>query len=535
MKPVFITIFIALFIRLSFGYLFPVTQDEAYYFIWSRALDLGYFDHPPMIAWLVSLGNLNPTNVFTFRFLGILTSLLVPIVFVSILKKTGIEDKKAIFSGLILTCFNLGGLVFGFLQTPDLPLIIFWSLAIHEAIVALKGNDKRWLSAGVFTGLGFLSKYTMVIVGLVFLYGLIKKKNALKSPWPYLGGLCFVLVITPHLLWNYHNDWVSIRFQLGRGFLSQYHVDTENANKLPHAVKAPPGSQEVKLADYFKDLIEPEKVKKPKSKLLQGFNRLTEFISGQLALWGAFLVAIGTSFWRRKRVSHAQPAYNWAPHTKAITQAAVFVPLIVFGIISPFQRIEANWPAAYMIAAAVILTHEIRFSKSQLYICGLINTVLVMLLVIHSNQPFLHKGISNDRVLKETHGYKLLSAKLKQLEAPIFADTYQNTSMLAFYDPKGAYMQWPGITRMSELIRREQLVHFNFNELKHEGRFYLVTNNFYPPKIESFSSKRLWKIFSCIDGELDIIEAHGMRQAIDHCPHYIQTWTLAEYDLTDAR
>lgn len=532
MKPIYVTLTIALIIRLAFGSLFPVTQDEAYYFIWSRALDFGYFDHPPFIAWLVSLGNLNPSNVLSFRALGIFASLLVPIIFISILKKTGVDQKRAIITGLCLTCFNLGALVFGFLQTPDLPLIVFWSLALHEAIAALSGHEKRWLSAGIFTGLGFLSKYTMVIIGLVFLYGLIKKKGALRSPWPYLGGLCFALVISPHLLWNHNNDWVSIRFQLGRGFLSQYHVDTENANKLPLAIDAAPTSQEVKLADYFKELLEPKETKKPKSNITRAIERFSEFFSGQLALWGAFLVVIISGFWRRKSRQLNEEKGNWAPHTKAITEAAFFVPLLIFGLISPFQKIEANWPAAYMIAAAVILTHKINIPKRQIYAASIVNTILVLFLVIHGKFPFVHQGISGDRVLRETHGYEALSKKLSQLDAPVFADTYQNTSMLAFYDPKGEYMQWPGITRMSELIRRKELVHFNFADLKRTGRFYLITNNFYPPQIKDFSSRRLWKIFSCIDGTLDIIEAYGSRPAIDHCPLNVQAWTLTEYALT---
>ena len=30
----------------------PIVQDETYYLEWSRTLDFGYFDHPPMVAWL---------------------------------------------------------------------------------------------------------------------------------------------------------------------------------------------------------------------------------------------------------------------------------------------------------------------------------------------------------------------------------------------------------------------------------------------------------------------------------------------------
>ncbi len=32
--------------------------DEAYYWYFSKQLDWGYFDHPPMVAAMIALGNL---------------------------------------------------------------------------------------------------------------------------------------------------------------------------------------------------------------------------------------------------------------------------------------------------------------------------------------------------------------------------------------------------------------------------------------------------------------------------------------------
>jgi 4-amino-4-deoxy-L-arabinose transferase-like glycosyltransferase len=33
-------------------------HDEAYYWVWSKHLDWGYFDHPPMIALLIKAGTI---------------------------------------------------------------------------------------------------------------------------------------------------------------------------------------------------------------------------------------------------------------------------------------------------------------------------------------------------------------------------------------------------------------------------------------------------------------------------------------------
>src|SRR5437764_13435890 len=36
----------------------PITFDEAYYWMWSKALAGGYYDHPPMVALVIRLGTM---------------------------------------------------------------------------------------------------------------------------------------------------------------------------------------------------------------------------------------------------------------------------------------------------------------------------------------------------------------------------------------------------------------------------------------------------------------------------------------------
>src|SRR5215212_2851137 len=48
---------VAAAIRLVFAALIPVLPDEAYYWVWSRHLAPGYFDHPYGVALLIRLGD----------------------------------------------------------------------------------------------------------------------------------------------------------------------------------------------------------------------------------------------------------------------------------------------------------------------------------------------------------------------------------------------------------------------------------------------------------------------------------------------
>ena len=65
-----------LVVRAVFAALLPLSADEAYYWLWSKHLAAGYFDHPPAIAWLIRAGTaLFGDTPFGVRFAGVLLSL----------------------------------------------------------------------------------------------------------------------------------------------------------------------------------------------------------------------------------------------------------------------------------------------------------------------------------------------------------------------------------------------------------------------------------------------------------------------------
>src|ERR1700738_2752623 len=50
-------------------------DDEAYYWVYSRFLDWGYFDHPPMIALMIRTGWAIFHNEFGVRLIAVLMNL----------------------------------------------------------------------------------------------------------------------------------------------------------------------------------------------------------------------------------------------------------------------------------------------------------------------------------------------------------------------------------------------------------------------------------------------------------------------------
>lgn len=532
-RTAFIVLFLALAMtRLVNAIWLPPAQDEAYYFLWSRFLDGGYFDHPPLVAFLSAAGNLLPGSAWLARLGTFILSLLsLPVLF-SFFKRLGLTDASRLSQALVLASCSAAAVIQGYITTPDIPMIFCWMLALHEAAAALDDNPKRWLSAGFFTGLGFMGKYTMLLIGPVFLLALLARPRHLKQIWPYLGGVVCVLAMLPHLLWLEKNDWITLRFQFGRGLQSIYTVSMASGSDLPLAIEPARDGAEAQLAAVFK--LPDDEVSKPQKPVPVWLKRLNNFggyIGSQIGLWGLLLVPLLPAFFRRKQ---RQKAIWRKPELKALAWAAALFPVGIFALLSPFQSIEANWPAMYLIGAAAVLAQSFHFSNRVLYGAAAGNLLITLLITLHNYHPFLSSKPHKDRLLKETHGYAELSAYLETLKGPVLMDTYQNSSQLAFYAPELKIQQWPGVARNSELIRRKAMNPWRWQDLQEAGGFYLISDNFIPQHIPGAAIQELTEVLDCFDGGLKTTVARIGMNYVRPCQKRVHRWSLAYYKITES-
>lgn len=216
----FALIALLLFLRAVMAAMLPLSADEAYYWLWSRHLAAGYFDHPPAIAWLIRAGTLllgdTPAGV---RMMGVLLSLPANwLVWRSarlLLKDEGQSALAALFFNLTLMIS-----VEMLAATPDMPSIVTSAAFLFFLCKAQRsGNGRWWLAAGAAAGLGLLSKYSALFLGLATLVWLVsdrRQRRWLATPWPWLGGLIALAVFSPNLVWQAQHQWETFRFQFGR-------------------------------------------------------------------------------------------------------------------------------------------------------------------------------------------------------------------------------------------------------------------------------------------------------------------------------
>ena len=207
-----ITLLVTLAIKLMLASIIPMSGDEGYFVLWANHLDLGYYDHPPMVGWFLHLMLYLGSSEVILRLPSILTSTLIGIGIYRLLKPLD-EDKAALIAMLFLVSpLN----ILNVLVTTDTPLILFAFFSIAALFKALQHNKMGWYAlSGVFFGLAFLSKYFAVLLGLSFLFYLIFSEKSKQKTGGFallfLTSLPFALV---NIYWNYTHCWDNILFNL---------------------------------------------------------------------------------------------------------------------------------------------------------------------------------------------------------------------------------------------------------------------------------------------------------------------------------
>jgi 4-amino-4-deoxy-L-arabinose transferase-like glycosyltransferase len=207
-------------LRLAVAGLTPLAPDEAYYWVWSRSLQAGYLDHPPMVALFIAVG----TALIGDTALGVRLLAPVSVALGSVLLARAAEDlfpgrhagpwAAGLMNATLLT--GVGGVT----MTPDTPLLFFWVAALWAlARLHATGDGRWWLAVGLLAGLALASKYTAVLFGAGLLLWLAADPGARRwwRRWElWAGGAIAALVYAPVVAWNMAHGWASFAKQGGR-------------------------------------------------------------------------------------------------------------------------------------------------------------------------------------------------------------------------------------------------------------------------------------------------------------------------------
>lgn len=201
--------------------------EEAYYWTYSQHPALGYFDHPPMVAWVTAIG----TALFGDTQLGVrFGTFALWAASCGLLFLTGrlwFGKRVALAATLLFTLVPvyIGA---GLIVTPDAALLFFWLATLYFISRALHTNrGAYWLLAGVTFGGALLSKYYALLLApslLLFLLLSRTHRGWLRRPQLWLALPVALLVFSPVIIWNAQHEWASFLFQSTRTAVTQNHM-----------------------------------------------------------------------------------------------------------------------------------------------------------------------------------------------------------------------------------------------------------------------------------------------------------------------
>ncbi len=410
-------------------------DDEAYYWVYSQYPAWGYFDHPPMIAWLIKLGGWLFNGPLGVRFFIVLLNTLTIVLIGKLLERK--DDKLYFTIALSLMLAQIGGII----AVPDLPLLFFATLyfLLYKRF-AERTNILNAILLGAGIALMLYSKYHGIL--LVF-FTLLSNIKLFTKYQTYIVAVVAVLLLMPHILWQIDHDLPSV----------QYHLFERNAS-------------EYKI----------------------GFT--TEYILGQIALAGPIVgwLLLYAAF-SKKPSTISERALKFS-----LVGIYVFFLLSTFK-----GRVEANWTVPAFVALIVISHQWLIDQEKWKKILFRLLPVTIVIVVAVRIFLFLDiervQSISKD----EFHGNEEWVTEVKSHAGNtpvVFLDSYQSPSKYMFYSGglsmalntpryrRNNYNFWPiedSLIGKKVLVagRKDSILNGTFknNYLKESG--YAMIDNYY--------------------------------------------------------
>lgn len=390
---------------------FELTPDEAYYWGWSRHLQGGYLDHPPMVAFLIALTTrIGGNNEIMIRLAAVLPLLGLFIIAYALGRDIFQSEKSGFYSVVwlnVILLFSLGSVVI----TPDSPLVFFCALTLYFLYHAIFGDKPVfWYCAGSSLGCALLSKYVgILLVPCTWLFLLFSHnhRHYLKHKEPYLALAVALAVFSPVIFWNLENDWISFQFQLQHGFNG-----------------------------------------KPVNPLLSSLEYLgTQILVVNPFVFAAIAVAMVYcyKFWVMEK------------NDRLLFLLASSVPVFLFFLLVSYKsKVEGNWPAIAYFPATLAMT-GLYFTRGGFEKTSAVKSLnlvkrgavfaggaLVILLHLQFAYDFMPRAIKTDRFSRVARGWELLGQHVAHfVHDPamnpngvfVFAERHALVSEIAFYLP----------------------------------------------------------------------------------------------------
>jgi len=182
---------------------FGLSHDEAYYWLFSRHLDLGYFDHPPFVAAVIAFFSFLPHHEISVRAGFILLQAGTLFFLFRMIDRAHWRIAFLLFFSFPLASYA------GLLALPDMPLLFMTAAYFYFLRGFLEGKKSAAWILGATIPLLLYAKYHGIL--LVFFTIVAVPKIILRKDF-WIVALLSVLIFLPHVWWQKENEFLTLRY-----------------------------------------------------------------------------------------------------------------------------------------------------------------------------------------------------------------------------------------------------------------------------------------------------------------------------------
>ena len=356
-----------------------LANDEAYYHMFAQRLAWGYFDHPPVTALLVWLGERLFGGELGVRFFfTVLQPLYLWALWRLVRPADAVRRDATLF--VMLSASTLLLQLYGFIAVPDGPLLASSAVFLWTFRNFSEGRRLAWLWMGAAIALMAYSKYHGA---LVLLFALAANPRLFARPALYASGAVAAVLLVPHLVWQYHHDWASF----------VYHLSARNSVFRPGYV--------------------------------------VEFLANMLVVFNPFLVPIYVQAWRKTR---PQSAVGRALKLLPAAFIGFFLLSSLRGYVQPQWVIVSVFGLIY-VAFAYVRRHP----RTRRYAMAAGGATLLLVAAVRVEMIFNPLGLRFE-VFDNSESYGAIAAEA-QGRPVVFRHGYAVAAKYAFYTGGEAYCQ----------------------------------------------------------------------------------------------
>ncbi len=232
-KKTLLLICFATIVRFFLAGFIHLGNDEVYYRMYAQYLQWNYFDHPPMVGWIIRATTLNLLldNDFFIR-IGAIASAGFTTWLIFLCGKKLQSSYTGFLAAIIYTATIYGSIIAGTFILPDAPQMICWSagllvlLHIVQSNKIKKSSKKNMLLFGIVVGIGMLCKIHSIFLWFGFLgYAIFYNRKWFLEPSLYIAGFFTLILFYPVIQWNINNHFATYHFHSQRVAIASAGID----------------------------------------------------------------------------------------------------------------------------------------------------------------------------------------------------------------------------------------------------------------------------------------------------------------------